>query len=233
MPCYRLASPYGQDLSALWAALRQKRHQARLCPQWLGRSAQGLVPLQVASLADLPNHSLSGRLQALLAKTLLPLCSALKPSRSLACFITLPLGDSPQRKAFPDPDVYRYLRQQVPALNQSPLIFLSPDQGPTAFQQAQTWLQTGRFQQIVFGGVDSFISLKSIQALKKNQALRHWGNPEGLLPSEAAAFFQVNLDTPKLTPLNGTLAQTSSAPHLIKVLQRLHGNGVRARAYDS
>jgi len=209
-PLYRLVTPLANNVPQLVTALEQQQGCAKLCPYWLTTNyqGQGLVPHQIAMIEGLPGDSLKGRLQSLLKLSLFPLLQTLT-FNGLACMLILPPLESVRGQAFPLSAVYQYLIEHVPMLATTPLILLTPETAITALMQAQTWIQEGHFQQILFGGIDSFIALSATRELEKQVVLRQWSYPEGRLPSEAAAFVVLDTNSPKLIPAPKPLQPTS------------------------
>lgn len=199
-----LSTPYGEDIAALFAAIQQKKTAAQTLPHCLGAHASGhLAPIQAAIVPALNSPIPLDRVCQLLSCTLVPLFKRLMscqaqteaeahpnfiPEKTLI-LIVLPSKHSIRAQQWSEGALRTHLLHCEPSMAHTYLGFLSEeDAGVSVLEQCKTWLNSGRFTHIIFGGVDSLVNLKAIKDLSQKTTLRKLGEPEGKLVAEGAVF---------------------------------------------
>jgi hypothetical protein len=88
----------------------------------------------------------------------------------------------------------------------------------SAFLQAQTKLHQGSCDRLIFGGVDSFLTVKAIRDFEAKQSIRKEGNPDAPLLGEGAAFICIYNQAPllaKAVDTSNTLSNMPNSPYWI------------------
>lgn len=151
------------------------------------------VTLGVAEYIN-KDHSNSERMYKLMERAFEESVSAIKGKNPYASPVRLYLGLPKPRPGLAT-DLKRLMTEEVHLLEiktglklSVEFIFEDHDSGIVALSKAAKEIDTGTFNFVVIGGVDSFVSQKTIRWLENEKRLKCSTNSSGFTPGEAAAF---------------------------------------------
>ncbi|MBV1881169.1 MAG: hypothetical protein KUG82_06025 [Pseudomonadales bacterium] len=173
---------------------------------------EGVLPPLVDALKGIP--FLSGRHQRLLRLLTLPLKTIADQIQlkeplilKLALPDSIPCAVINFDNRFLD---WVAIQTEVPIdLDSSALFPLGRAGGIAALNSGMVDLEEKSLQQVVVGGVDSFVDLGLLASLDKEKRINGPGIMDGFIPGEAASFFAIQ--SSDLSPRNG-VAESSGSP---------------------
>jgi 3-oxoacyl-[acyl-carrier-protein] synthase I len=183
--------------AALWAAVATRLSSARpvenLSVPAAGR--QGMAQPYSAPIAALPiEMGADIRIPFMAGQAFTQACTFLPQNRSGMHILVLtlvpePSSERPGANSVNQPALAEALRQTHPALAEAEVRFAPADSGAAAHLAACIEeLYQGKWDAVLFGGVDSLVDPITIQALAAQGRCRTDRNPEGTLPGEGAAY---------------------------------------------
>ena len=181
---------------ALWAAVAARLSSARpVTGLSVSAAGQGMSQPYSAPIAALPAEmSAEIRIPIMAGQALTQACSYLprNPDGRRILVLTLvpaPSSERPETGSLDQPALAEALRETHPVLAMAEIRFALADTGAAAHLAAcMEELHQGKWDAVLFGGVDSLVDSITIQALAAQGCCRTDLDPEGTLPGEGAAY---------------------------------------------